>query len=552
MPYPIPSGHNSRARTTMSSHSLKHVSFAAETERAATPCPVPERTLQALSKQAESSLPPEPHTWNPSPLNLTDLLLPNRADQSFTPSELRSARLIVVCIALFTPSAIVFAGVYPFFGGSLIVSGGFFAAAAICTAVALCLRAGLAPFRASSQIIATLLSACALLALAGNGTSSSAATAIAVVPVVSMVLGTQRASLWTLYAACVTLLGLGGVGAVGLLGPAVPASTHIGYAITLVIGTLFGFILAQMVGITRTVASEDLSSINGSLAFEVRKHRRTRRRLRETHHELVAAARRAGAAEVATGVLHNVGNGLNAVTVSAALVDQRLHGMRLERIGRLAMKLEADTTLDPRLGAFAHAVFKSLDEEREAALTEIRTLRQSVDHVAATVATQQRWAHKAGVTEVVDVPEMVNEVLGMIGLGKHQDIEVTLDIPDLPPVITDRHRIIQIVSNLLANAKDSVKLNVEALRRIRVTVRLDSSDSLKISVTDTGTGIDPTNLDRVFQHGFTTKPQAHGFGLHASALTAKELDGELNAYSPGRGQGATFVLCLPVTLATQF
>jgi signal transduction histidine kinase len=457
-----------------------------------------------------------------------------------------------VTITLFAAPAIMFAGIYPVFGGSFVVSGAFFLAATYCLGIVLRLHKGLAPQRAGLHLVAALTFAAASLALATNGVSSSPATVICVLPLLSLVICTQRAAIWTLYAACVTLAGLGGLGALGLFGGDTSAITHLGYGLGMVLGAIGSFVVAHMVGLTRALAHKDITTINGSLAFEVRQHRQTRRRLRSTHQELMAAARRAGAADVATGVLHNVGNGLNAVTVSAALVDERLHNMRIERIGRLAVKLDADASIDPRLGAFAHAVFHSLEEEREAALTEVRTLRQSVDHVAATVATQQRWANKAGVTEVVDVPEMVTEVLGMIGLGKHHDIEVTLDIPELPPIITDRHRIIQIVTNLLANAEEAVKNNVETLRRIRVAVRLDSSDSLTITVTDTGAGIDPSNLERVFQHGYTTKSTGQGFGLHASALTAKELDGDLNAYSPGRGQGATFVLCLPVTLATQF
>ncbi len=536
----------------MSSHPLQHAASRKEAARSATPRPVPERTLQAISAVRDATRPPDGDSWNPTFLNLTDLLLPSVADRSYTPEELRSARLIAVSISIFTPPAIVFAGIYPIFGGSFIVSGAFFVAAAYCLAIVLRLHRGIAPQRAGVHLLGALAFAAAALALATNGVGSSPATSIAVLPLLSLVICTQRAAYWTLYGACVTLAGLGAVGALGLLGGDTSSIAHLGYGLGMVVAAISSFVVAHMVGLTRSLARKDIASINGSLAFEVREHRQTRQRLRNTHQELMAAARRAGAAEVATGVLHNVGNGLNAVTVSAALVDERLHGMRLERIGRLAIKLDAEATLDPRLGAFAHAVFRSLEEEREAALTEVRTLRQSVDHVAATVATQQRWANKAGVTEVVDVPEMVNEVLGMIGLGKHHDIEVTLDIPDLPPIITDRHRIIQIVTNLLTNAKDAVKHNVETLRRIRVAVRLDSTDSLTITVTDTGAGIDAHNLERVFQHGFTTKPTSHGFGLHASALTAKELDGQLNAYSPGRGQGATFVLCLPVTMAAQF
>jgi signal transduction histidine kinase len=68
-----------------------------------------------------------------------------------------------------------------------------------------------------------------------------------------------------------------------------------------------------------------------------------------------------------------------------------------------------------------------------------------------------------------------------------------------------------------------------------------------IEVIDTGVGIPPENLERIFSHGFTTRKEGHGFGLHSCALAAKDLGGSLHAESAGPGQGATFTLTLPVT-----
>jgi signal transduction histidine kinase len=69
---------------------------------------------------------------------------------------------------------------------------------------------------------------------------------------------------------------------------------------------------------------------------------------------------------------------------------------------------------------------------------------------------------------------------------------------------------------------------------------------VKIWVSDNGIGILPENLTRIFNHGFTTRRNGHGFGLHSGALAAKELGGVLLAYSEGPGTGATFCLELPV------
>jgi signal transduction histidine kinase len=67
-----------------------------------------------------------------------------------------------------------------------------------------------------------------------------------------------------------------------------------------------------------------------------------------------------------------------------------------------------------------------------------------------------------------------------------------------------------------------------------------------IIVRDNGVGILPENLTRIFGHGFTTKKDGHGFGLHSGALAAKQMNGALSVQSAGPGKGAAFTLELPI------
>ena len=69
---------------------------------------------------------------------------------------------------------------------------------------------------------------------------------------------------------------------------------------------------------------------------------------------------------------------------------------------------------------------------------------------------------------------------------------------------------------------------------------------MKISYIDNGIGIPADNLTRIFGHGFTTRKEGHGFGLHSGALAAKELGGALTVESDGPGKGATFTLEFPI------
>ncbi|WNG51391.1 PAS domain-containing protein [Archangium minus] len=284
-------------------------------------------------------------------------------------------------------------------------------------------------------------------------------------------------------------------------------------------------------------------------------------RLSELHRGLVDASRLAGMAEVATGVLHNVGNTLNSVNVSANLLGERLRGMRvagLEKGVRLLREHEADPgtflTSDPRgrtLPAYLESATAQLVKERDAILAELRTLSDGVEHIRTVVGMQQQYARFSGVVEKVSLPELLDGALRLQATAfQRLHIEVRREYAAVPPVWVDRHKLFQILLNLLSNARHAMQESGRADPCLTIRVEPGGEGRLRISVVDNGVGIAPENLPRLFTHGFTTKKDGHGFGLHTSALAAEELGGVLSCESPGRGQGATFTLELPLqTLA---
>jgi signal transduction histidine kinase len=115
----------------------------------------------------------------------------------------------------------------------------------------------------------------------------------------------------------------------------------------------------------------------------------------------------------------------------------------------------------------------------------------------------------------------------------------------------DKHKALQILVNLVSNARRACSDSGRADKRL--TLRLASGDGrVRLSVADNGAGIPAENLTRIFNHGFTTRKDGHGFGLHSGALAARELGGSLLAHSDGVGLGATFTLELPLSPAEVF
>ncbi|HEX5751083.1 MAG TPA: ATP-binding protein [Archangium sp.] len=281
-------------------------------------------------------------------------------------------------------------------------------------------------------------------------------------------------------------------------------------------------------------------------------------RLGEMHRTLVDVSRQTGMAEVATGVLHNVGNTLNSVNISTTLVTDRLRrsrvtglvkatGLLREHLADLSSFLTRDAR-GQKLPPYLIAVSDELMEEREAMLKEMQSLAQSVEHIKSIVSMQQKHARSAGAVEQVDVPQLIDEALRLHAVSfERLAIRIVRDYADVPHIFVDRHKLLQILINLLSNARHALVDSAQEDKCLRIHVeRAGGGEQLRIDVTDNGVGISAENLARLFTQGFTTKKTGHGFGLHISALAAEEMKGKLSCTSPGLGQGATFTLELPV------
>lgn len=273
--------------------------------------------------------------------------------------------------------------------------------------------------------------------------------------------------------------------------------------------------------------------------------------------ELVAVSRMAGMAEVATGVLHNVGNVLNSLNVSIAVVGDELRNSKVSALSKAVGLYSAHpeglagfltTAKGPMLPQLLASISELLVDENTHARSELASVLRNVEHIKAIVATQQTYAQVSGLRESLRLAEVVDDALKIDASSLSESgIELVKDYEaGLPEIISDRHRVLQIIINLLSNARHAVQAHPGAKR---LTVRLArDGGGVSVLVTDNGVGISAEHLARVFEHGFTTKLTGHGFGLHASANAAHELGGSLIAASDGVGCGAAFTLALPSEL----
>ena len=267
--------------------------------------------------------------------------------------------------------------------------------------------------------------------------------------------------------------------------------------------------------------------------------------------------------EVATGVLHNVGNVLNSINISASIVAEHLNEFNIANIARAANLMREHAgdighfmANDPKgrqLPDYLAQLASHLSAEQSLLVKEIGFVKMKIEHVKEIVAAQQNYGKVVGLEERVKIEDLIQDVFRIHAseLAQHE-VQVRHDYPPgLPEILVDKHKVLQILLNLLSNAKHAV---VDSGRKDKqVTVRVTNGDNrLRIAMTDNGVGIAPVNLRKIFNHGFTTrKSGGHGFGLHSGALAAKEMGGALHAQSEGPGQGATFILEIPLKPAEQ-
>ncbi|HWN95718.1 MAG TPA: PAS domain S-box protein [Methylomirabilota bacterium] len=282
--------------------------------------------------------------------------------------------------------------------------------------------------------------------------------------------------------------------------------------------------------------------------------------LETLNRQLIATSRQAGMAEVATSVLHNVGNVLNSVNVSTTLVAEQVKKSKVANLAKAAALLNehaadfgAFITTDPKgkqLPDYLAQLARHLQAEQVTLLNEMDQLRKNIEHIKDIVAMQQSYARVSGVTETLKISDLVEDALRMnAGALTRHDVEVVREFEEIPLVTIDKHKVLQVLVNLIRNAKYACDESGRADKRMTVRVA-NGEGRLKIAIMDNGVGIPMENLIRIFNHGFTTRQEGHGFGLHSGALAAKELGGALIVHSEGPGCGASFTLELPLDPAS--
>ncbi len=276
--------------------------------------------------------------------------------------------------------------------------------------------------------------------------------------------------------------------------------------------------------------------------------------LLSTQEELVEQAHKAGMAEIATGALHNVGNILNSVFVSAETIETEiLNGdlLKLQKVNKLITAHKGNLaefitgTKGDKLIEYLKELEILYSLKSQNLDTQLKRMKDKTIATVEVINSQQEYAKQIYLVEFEGVEKIIDNVLSIVNgsLEKH-NINVLCRYSKTPSINIQKSKLIHVLINLLNNAIDSLKTFSVSKREIIISTK-DNVESVFITILDNGQGISKQSLTKVFNHGFTTKVDGHGFGLHSCANYAQEMGGDLFVESEGVGKGALFTITLP-------
>lgn len=302
--------------------------------------------------------------------------------------------------------------------------------------------------------------------------------------------------------------------------------------------------------------NDELSEQKVALEKEITERVAAQNESERLHRELERTAHSAGMAEVASSVLHNVGNVLAATNTSAQIIEEKLRGSRVSNLAKATdlMKEHSDAlgefiSSDPRgklLPGYLADLALNLNDEQKSLFEETNNLLDGINHIKEIVRTQQDLAKMEQRFDEAELEGVLHDALSLLkpDIDPH-GIEIEWDVEPLPAMLTNRHKVLQIVVNLIRNAAQALVEAGTNDPRITIALHRAPNDMVSIEVRDNGPGFTPEVHEKLFTLGFTTKKKGHGLGLHAAAVAGQELGGGIAARSDGPGTGATFRLEIP-------
>lgn len=276
----------------------------------------------------------------------------------------------------------------------------------------------------------------------------------------------------------------------------------------------------------------------------------------ELNKKLGQLAYQAGIGQVATGVLHNVGNILNSINIGTQNLAEMVKDSKIPQLLKANALLRANlhqlqnfVETHPSgqlLPEYYQRVGRFLAHDNKNMITELNELQAHINLVKELIATQQDYAKLDLSRKRLNLAGLIDDAITieLLSLQKH-DVTVKKDYKISPRIFADNSKILHVFLNLIKNAKEAMIASARKERILEIDIEATENGGCLVIIRDNGVGVSQSKLQQMFQYGFTTKLEGHGFGLYTSLRAMQELGGAISAHSEGPGQGTEFRLTFP-------
>lgn len=259
--------------------------------------------------------------------------------------------------------------------------------------------------------------------------------------------------------------------------------------------------------------------------------------------------------EFASSVIHNVGNILSSINVSCGAIYRNVRHSKVGQLTKASRLLEehqdqpnflSQHEKGSLLPGYLNRLSGILVNEQEETVEEVQGVLKNLLLITQIIEYQQSQGKRDELVELLDLRQVVEDALNVkMDTIMRDQVQVETHL-DALLVKSQKAKLTHVLINLIKNAVEAMADNGDRPRVITIrSGKLEGSEKLFLSVADSGMGITTNNLKNLFSHGFTTKENGHGFGLHYCANTMREMNSHIEAESEGIEKGATFRLIFP-------
>jgi sensor domain CHASE-containing protein len=278
----------------------------------------------------------------------------------------------------------------------------------------------------------------------------------------------------------------------------------------------------------------------------------SRRRLSEQCYNL-------GKAEVASGVLHNARNVLTPLVSRIGSLREKLHEVPTDTVETAQAELDRQDICDERkqdLEQFVNLSCRNLVSFFRATKDKLDEVAELVAQIEEMLAEQGKFSHAKLPVEQATLSSLLRDSIALLPreLSQEISIEVKQSVEAIAPMMVHSITLLQVFNNVLLNAAESIRRAGRSLGTICIragTQEFEGADMIDVQIVDNGEGIEPANMHRIFERGFSTKHNIpSGIGLHWCANALAMMNGQIYAESEGDGRGTCFHILLPVSQNT--